>query len=191
MKKPNRPHLVIDIEADGPCPGIYSMVCFGVVDVFDQTKTFYGETAPLKFGNHVHGSAFSSPEALAVSGFTREQHLAFPHPLDTMTRFAQWLADNYPERPTVWSDNPGFDWMFLTYYIQLYIEYADRPTLFTRNPLGHSCRRIGDLYAGHKQAYQNSQGWKKHRRAPHDHNPVNDALGNAQALLHILGQMEK
>jgi len=47
--------------------------CFGAV-VFDDLldKTFYGRTRPI--------SDRFVPEALAVSGFSREQHLSFEEP---------------------------------------------------------------------------------------------------------------
>jgi hypothetical protein len=62
--------IIVDVEANGPIPAEFSMVCFGAV-VFDETlgKTFYGQTRPI--------SDRFVPEALAVSGFSREQHLQF------------------------------------------------------------------------------------------------------------------
>jgi len=42
--------FVVDVEADGPCPGLYSMVSFGVVRVqedLEKTPTFFGQTAPI------------------------------------------------------------------------------------------------------------------------------------------------
>ena len=63
-------YIVVDVEADGEIPHKYSMVCFGAVVVEPSlSKTFYGETKPVS-DNWI-------PKALAVSGFTRQQHLAF------------------------------------------------------------------------------------------------------------------
>ena len=69
--------IVVDVEADGPIPAEYSMVCFGAV-MFDDTlnESFYGQTRPI--------SDRFVPEALAVSGFSREQHLTFDHPKAVM-----------------------------------------------------------------------------------------------------------
>ena len=56
---------MVDIESDGPIPGDYSMVCFGAVVVEPGLeKTFYGQTKPIS-GKWI-------PEALAISGFSRE-----------------------------------------------------------------------------------------------------------------------
>ncbi|MBX3256623.1 MAG: hypothetical protein KF862_20975 [Chitinophagaceae bacterium] len=53
-----------------------------------------------------------------------------------------------------------------------------------KNPFGFSARRIEDLYCGMKMDTGLNAEWKRlFRKTRHDHNPVNDALGNAQALL--------
>ena len=66
-------YVMVDIEADGPIPGDYSMICFGAVIVEPSlSRTFYGQLRPI--------SEQWQPEALAVSGFTRERTLAFSAP---------------------------------------------------------------------------------------------------------------
>ena len=41
-------YVMVDIEADGPIPGDYSMVCFGAVIVEPALEhTFYGTLAPI------------------------------------------------------------------------------------------------------------------------------------------------
>ena len=158
--------IVVDVEADGPIPAEYSMVCFGAV-LFAEAldKSFYGQTRPI--------SDRSNPDALAVSGFSREQHLAFNDPKAVMEQFAQWLEENSKGRPVFVSDNLAFDWQFINYYFHRFLG---------RNPFGFSGRRIGDLYAGLvKDAYKATE-WKKFRRTTHTHHPVDDARGNAEAL---------
>jgi hypothetical protein len=34
--------------------------------------------------------------------------------------------------------------------------------------------------------WKQTSAWKRHRRTTHDHNPVNDAVGNAEALRTLL-----
>jgi len=55
-----------------------------------------------------------------------------------------------------------------------------------RNPFGHSGRRISDFYDGLVGDFGNSQAWKRLRITPHDHNPVNDAMGNVEAFERLL-----
>jgi hypothetical protein len=54
------------------------------------------------------------------------------------------------------------------------------------NPFGHSARRISDFWAGLNRNWSDTQSWKRFRRTAHDHNPVNDAMGNVEAFEEIL-----
>lgn len=161
--------IVVDVEADGPCPAVYSMVSFGAVVVEpDLQRTFKGLTAPI--------SQQWIPEALAVSDIDRTQHQAYPEPSITMAAFIDWLdalSSNDRNRTFV-SDNPSFDWQFINYYLHRFCG---------RNPFGFSGRRIGDLYAGWKSDARKASDWKSLRRTPHTHDPVDDAKGNAEALI--------
>jgi hypothetical protein len=143
------------------------MVCFGAVVVEPSlTKTFYGKTKPI--------SNIYDERALAVSGFTREEHENFDEPTKIMKDFDEWLSQNSKGRPILISDNNGYDASWINYYMLKYIG---------RNPFGWSSRRIGDLYCGMvKDSYAK---WKHLRKSKHTHNPVDDAMGNAEALLEI------
>lgn len=97
------PYVMVDVEADGPIPGDYSMISLGAVIVAPQLdRTFYGQLKPI--------SDKFVAEALAVSGFTREQTLAFDDPESVMTAFRDWLKVNCRGRCMFISDNNGFDW---------------------------------------------------------------------------------
>lgn len=160
--------MVVDVESDGPCPGLYSMVSFGVVRLDrDLQTTFYGQCAPL-------AHAKFEQEALNVSGTTREEHLGYPDPEKTMTSFRDWLRAHSTDRPVFVSDNPAFDWQFINFYFHLFCG---------ENPMGFSARRIGDLYAGLMKDAATSNKWKHLRKTEHTHHPVMDARGNAEALL--------
>lgn len=161
-------YIVVDVEADGEIPGKYSMVCFGAVIVEPRlSKTFYGKTKPI--------SDNWKPEALDVSGFSRSEHLLFDNPQDVMLQFYDWIIENSVGKPTFISDNPAFDWQWINYYFHDQVG---------KNPFGFSARRIGDLYCGMKMDASLNHEWKKLlRKTSHDHNPVNDAKGNAEALL--------
>jgi len=158
---------MVDVEADGPCPGRYSMVSFGAILVKPGLDvTFHGTLKPI--------SETFVAEALAVSGVTREQTLAFSEPRAVMEDFARWIAAHSTGRPMFVSDNNGFDWQFINWYFH---EFTGS------NPFGHSSTNLGSLYKGLvKDAFQN---FKHLRRSKHTHHPVDDARGNAEALLHM------
>jgi len=159
--------VIVDVESDGPIPAEFSMVCFGAV-LFDGKldKSFYGKTRPI--------SDRFVPEALAVSGFSREEHLAFDEPKPVMEAFASWLEQHSKGRAVFVSDNLAFDWQFINYYFHRFLGC---------NPFGFSGRRIGDLYAGLVKDAHKANEWKKYRVTEHTHNPVDDARGNAEALM--------
>lgn len=157
--------FVVDVESDGQIIGTHSMVCFGVVKLTPELNTtFYGKVKPI--------SKEFDPQALAVSGFSREEHETFDDPVDVMKTFAEWLNKNSVSRPVLVSDNNGYDASWINYYFRKY---------YGSNPFGWSSRRIGDLYCGMvKDAFAS---WKQLRVTKHTHHPVDDARGNAEALL--------
>ncbi len=165
------PVISIDVESDGPIPGDYSMISFGAVIVDDNLdKTFYGQLKPI--------SDKWIPEALAVSGFYREETLAFNNPKTVMAEFKDWIASNSKTRPLFFSDNNGFDWQFINWY---FIHFL------SENPFGHTSSNIGSIYKG--LVGDMFQNFKHLRKTKHTHHPVEDAKGNAEALLHMKKEM--
>ncbi len=164
-------YIMVDVEADGPIPPDFSMICFGAVVVEDALdKTFYGQIHPI--------SDTWMPEKLEVSGFSREQTLGFDNPLEVMSRFNDWVKEYGGDRPIFISDNNGFDWQFINFYFHHFL--GD-------NPFGYSSTNLGSLYKGLiKDTFKN---FKHLRKTTHTHNPVDDALGNAEALLHMKREM--
>jgi len=158
-------YIMVDVESDGPIPGDYSMISFGAVLVDEQLdKTFYGQLKPI--------SEQYIPEALAVSGFSRAETLSFDDPQTVMTNFAAWIKNVAKDRPVFISDNNGFDWMFICWYFHHFTK---------ANPFGFSSQNLGSLYKGLvKDTFQN---FKHLRKTKHTHHPVDDAKGNAEALL--------
>ena len=159
-------NIVVDVETDGPCPGLHSMICFGAVIVEPGfQRTFYAELKPI--------SETYIAEALAISGFSRAETLKFPDPRDAMQNFEIWLNKNTNgKRPIFWSDNNGFDFAFINYYFWKNLG---------RNPFGWSSANIGSFYKGITGDVYST--FKHLRDTKHTHKPVDDARGNAEALL--------
>lgn len=158
-------YIMVDIESDGPIPSDFSMISFGAIlvdEVLD--KTFYGKLKPI--------SENWIPEALAVSGHTREETLEFDDPKIVMENFSKWIKENCNDTPIFISDNNGFDWMFICWYFHHFTG---------ENPFGFSSQNLGSLYKG--LVNDTFKTFKHLRRTKHTHNPVDDAKGNAEALL--------
>jgi len=163
--------IMVDIEADGPIPGDYSMVCFGAVHVESSlTKTFYGKLKPI--------SLMWIPNALAISGFTREETLSFDDPSVVMRQFEIWLGGIPGNRPMFISDNNGFDWQFINWYFHHFLGH---------NPFGYSSTNLGSLYKG--MVKNTFKSFFHLRKTAHTHNPLDDAMGNAEALLTMKEEM--
>ncbi len=188
--------IMVDIEADGPCPGLYSMVSLGAVVVEphctkckdtesvwdsgdttrcecvdhngkrirpDSRRTFYGQFKPI-------GDDWIA-EALKVSGHTRSEVMKFPDPRQTIAAFAGWLR-GVGGKPRFISDNNGFDWQFVNYYFHRF---------HGSNPFGFSSTNLGSLYKGMVKDMR--MNFKHLRKTKHTHDPVDDAKGNAEAMI--------
>lgn len=164
---------VVDVEADGPVPGHFSMLSVGLVRVTDPiVDRLYLELQPM--------TDRWLPDALAVSGLDRTALATTGRdPADAMRELRTFVADtNRGGRPVLVSDNPGFDAGYLAYYLWTFDDDRTDP-----NPFGHSSRRIGDLWAGLHRDAGRTGDWRKLKRTPHTHNALDDATGNAEALL--------
>lgn len=173
-------YISIDVESDGPCPGLYSMIELGAVAITsDHQKSW-----PCFSANFRPISKKFIPEALAVSGYSREETEDFPYAAEGVETFHLWLEGlkscTGASRLTMISDNPAFDWQFVNYYFARG-DYT--------NPLGWSARRIGDIYAG--QQNDLLKNWKHLRKTKHTHKAIDDAMGNAEAFVEITKNMVK
>ena len=159
-------NIIVDVEADGPVPGLYSMVSIGAV-LLDENldKTFYGQLKPLPDADWI-------PEALAISGHSREETMTFRDPIYVMQEFASWIEKNSRGRPIFWADNNGFDFAMVNYYFWAF---------YGSNPFGWSSQNINSLYKGIQNDMYTS--FKHLRKTKHTHHPVDDAKGNAEAML--------
>jgi len=164
--------FIVDIEADGPIPGDYSMIEIGAVKLTEcLDNTFYVDIKPI--------SDRYDPNALASIGKTREETWLFNHlPDRAMYLFKTWVDENNKEgtRPMFFSDNNGFDFMFTHWYFMHYIG---------EDPFGWTSRNLQDIWRGVRMDMRD-RGFKKMRETKHTHNPVDDAKGNAEALLKMI-----
>lgn len=167
--------FMVDVEANGPVPGLFSMTEIGVIRVdrdLEKAPTFHGKLRPLPDANW-------EPGAYAVVGYDHEHAMTFEDPFHVMWSLNGWLKENnLSNRPMLISDNNGFDAMFVAWYFHNFC---------SENPFGHSSTNLGSLYKGIVRA--TNQNFKHLRVTKHTHNPVDDARGNAEALLHMVGNM--
>jgi hypothetical protein len=156
------PWVFVDCEARGTSPVNGVLAEFGAVH-YDTRETFHGRLF----------EATPDPENPAIS--LVGERLATDK--EVAGAFNDWLLTVVGStRPVFVSDNPAYDWQ----WIAGMFDRAHMP-----NPFGHSARRISDFWAGVQLDWSDTQSWKRFRKIAHDHNPVNDAMGNVEAFERI------
>ncbi len=180
-------YISADIESDGPIPGRYSMLSFGLALAgrFDgavftpadpAAATFYRELRPV--------SEEFDPDAVAVTGLDRAQLAAEgADPAAAMTEAAAWVGEQAGgDRPVMVGYPIVFDWMFMHWYFVRYVGRSpfgfsgalDMKTIYqqkARVPLDRAGR--DDLPAALRSA-----------RA-HTHNACDDAIEQAEIFARL------
>ena len=161
-------YYMIDVESDGECPGIFSMIEFGIVKVTEAKDEFVHEyLRPI--------TNIWEPEALGAIGVTREETLGYGDPEEAIQSLAEFVKETSKGRPMFISDNNGFDWQFINYYCHKYLGV---------NPFGFSSTNLGSLYKGLVQ--DPFKNFKHLRDTPHTHRAIDDAMGNLEAFLKLI-----
>jgi hypothetical protein len=182
-------YVSVDVEADGPIPGPFSMLSFGMAlcGTADQNGftardpgacTFYAELKPI--------SDTFEPDALAVSGLDRNRLAAEGQdPVEAMNTAATWISETSAGATPVLVAYPlGFDWMWLYWYFMRYAEKG--------SPFGHSRHLdIKTLYAAKANALI-THSTKPQMPAellpqrPHTHNALDDAVEQAELFQNLM-----
>lgn len=177
-------YISVDIEADGPIPGVYSMISIGMTlagrfdgqrfeAVDPSTETFYAELAPI--------SDEFDPQALAISGLDRDAlRRDGEDPAVAMSRAADWVDRVAAGTEPVFVSWPTeFDWMFTHWY---FIRFNGR------DPFGHSsCIDSKSFYIARtrltvSKASQRALPPELRSERPHTHNALDDAMSHADVF---------
>lgn len=163
---------MVDVESTGPIPGDFSMISLGAVAVDSLlNRTFTVKCTPLIGAKYDLG-------ALNSIGVTKDQienDSQAISPRDAMQLFEKWIKSLNSDKVMFISDNNGFDWQWINWYFHHFLGY---------NPFGHSSTNLGSFYKG---LIKNVRGNFKHlRKTAHSHNPLDDAMGNAEAFIHLI-----
>jgi hypothetical protein len=190
MARPLRPSLYIsvDIEADGPIPGPYSMLSIGAAVAGRQdaggytatdpeAHTFYRELRPIS-------DAFV-PEALAVSGLDRDR-LAVEggEPAAVMGEFTAWVREvGRGAQPVMCGYPASYDWTFLYWYLMRFTGAS---------PFGHSgCMDMKTLYATKarlplRAVAKGTMPRELLSRRRHTHHALDDAIEQAELFSNLM-----
>lgn len=163
-------YIMVDIEASGQAPGVGEMTHFGAVIIKEDLDiSFYGQLNVLDGSVNEHYRVdIIKPSNESIGDAKQVMH-----------DFANWIEKFCGDRPILISDNNGFDWQYINYYFH---------NLLGQNPFGHSSTNLGSLYKGIvRNVWKN---FKHLRKTTHTHCPVDDAMGNAEALVTLEKQFK-
>ena len=170
-------YFSVDIEANGPIPGEFSMTALGACGVGRPQDAFYAELKPLH-------DRFE-PRALQVGGLTME-HLREKgeEPAAAMRRFVEWVraAAGPDHRPVLVAFNATFDWMFLHWYL---VKFTGS------SPFGISGLDMKAYFMGLTGCSWGDTRKSEVRRrfpssTPHTHNALDDAREQAEIFSGML-----
>jgi hypothetical protein len=149
-------------------PGDYSMISFGVMLVNEGLdQTFYGRLKPI--------SEKWIPEALAVSGRSRKETMAFDDPKQVTLGFRR-VGERAKQATSALHQRQQ--------RVRLAVHQLVVLALHGLQSVRHTSTNLGSLYKGLVQ--DTFQNFKHLRKTTHTHHhPVDDAKGNAEALLEM------
>jgi len=170
-----------DVEADGPIPGRYSMLSFGLA----VAASFDGET----FTQHNEGATFYRelkpigeqclPEAIAASGLDRDDLLRTgTEPALAMHEAAAWVESVAAgARPILVGYPVVFDWMFLHWYFVVFC--GESPFGFS-GALDMKTIYQQKAHVPLDEAGRNDLPIELRAARPHTHNALDDAREQAE-----------
>lgn len=186
-------YISVDVEADGPIPGPYSMLSFGFVVAgafdgatftpadLDAPESFYRELRPI--------SDDVVPSALEVSGLDRDRLVAEgTDPRLAMTEAREWVLGVAGDRRPVLVAYPlSYDWMWLHWY---FTRFADGGS-----PFGYSqCLDVKTLIAAAlgvtvDRANKHSLPPALQSHRPHTHHAIDDAVEQADLFAKVFAHL--
>jgi hypothetical protein len=190
-------YFSVDVEADGPIPGPYSMISVGVAVAGRRgavpppggparpdfapaslgEQTFYRELRPI--------SDDFVPEPLAVSGLDRERLVRDgADPATAMRELSAWVREcSGGARPVVVAYPAVYDWLFLYWYLVRFTGHS---------VFGHSgCLDLKTMYATKAgvplgQAVKRAMPPHLHSTRRHTHHALDDALEQAELFTNLM-----
>jgi hypothetical protein len=180
-------YFSVDIEADGPIPGPYSMISIGVAvaghlaEAFTpadpHAATFYRELRPI--------SDDFVPAALAVSGLDRDALTRDgTDPAAAMAELTEWVRGQAgTSRPVVTAYPAPYDWLFLYWYL---IRFTGSSVF------GHSgvldMKTMYAVKAGVPYGLAHKRAMPRHLLAGrrHTHHALDDAIEQAEMFANLM-----
>lgn len=180
-------YFSIDIETDGPCPGINSMLSLGAVALSESSGVLSEFSVNL----------VTLPDAAPNQKTQREFWDRFPDqyaatrvnqtdPLAAMNDFRTWVR-NQGGTPVAVAFPAGFDFSWLWYYLNRFGSDC---------PFSHSCIDIKTLawcLLSGNYRHATKRNWPRRwfSNLPHTHVAIDDAREQGETFLHMLSDLRR
>ena len=169
-------YFMIDVEAIGQCPNYLEnrMTEFGCVIVSNPPEFAFWGIIEKK---GIFPNSKTSLIVVEPTDILSYQERLFI----TMRKFSHWIETHCLNdfSPVFISDNNGWDYQWINWAFH---------SATGSNPFGHSSQNLGSLYKGKIGTMK--KNFKHLRKTKHTHNPVDDALGNVEALITIVNEFK-
>jgi hypothetical protein len=179
-------YISTDIEADGPCPGLFSMLSFGMAAFTIEKRlvgTFTRNLLPLDGARQDERTMIWWNSADRIQAY-RSSRVGAVEPLIAMRECRDWLEGlKRFGRPILCGAPSGFDFTFIYYYFQRELGTS---------PVGFACLDLRSYAAAvlkrqYRQVGKNSfpAGWID-EGLPHTHVALDDALEQGCILINMM-----
>jgi hypothetical protein len=175
-------YFSVDVESDGPIPGIYSMLSFGLVvagkfdgEHFERSdrdpQSFYRELKPI--------SDEYVADAVAVTGLDRDKLTRTGvAPAQAMKEARAWVEEiAVGHHPVLVGFPLVFDWMFLYWY---FVRFAEGSPFSYSSGLDMKSIYQAKARVRVSDAGKNDLPLRLRSEKPHTHNALDDAIEQAE-----------
>ena len=180
-------YIAVDIETDGPVPGLYSMISLAAVATTEskEVDSFYCKLVPLEGASQdPRTMAWWKTEPEAWQEVTSDAQSAN----EAMAEFCKWL-DGLGKKPVFVAHPISFDYSFVSWYLWKFtnrnpfadLEAAARTLDITSFIAGKFSRILNE------SKRKKFPDWVSRGMPEHSHNALDDARGYAVVLRNVLG----
>jgi hypothetical protein len=179
-------YVSLDVEADGPCPGLFSMLSFGMA-AFTIDKELVGtlsrnlEQLPDAQTDERTMTWWATPDNQGAYAKSRENLVS---PASAMYDCRAWLAEMRRfGKPIICGAPSGFDFTFLYYYFQR--ELGETPVGFASLDLRSYAAAVLKKQYRHVGKRQYPADWID-EGLPHTHVALDDAIEQGCILINMM-----
>ena len=186
MVDDNQIYVIVDIEADGPTPELFSMLSIGAVATTknEEVARFYRKILPLEnAGQNANTMNWWKTQPDAWTEVTTDAE----NPEKVMTDFHNWLKE-FGKNPVFVAHPIAFDYTFVSWYLykfvgkNLFTDNKDDPkTLDLKSFISAKYGKTLDDSAVGNLSEDLLEG-----SPAHSHKAIDDAIGYASVLRNIL-----